>query len=275
MNRKKIYLLTLSFYLLLSVHSFAADDNSIWSDIKSDAALSFNSGVGLIKSPFTASESDWLRILYAGAGTGTLFLIDPEIKDIAHSNRNKTNNWLFGTDAYINRYSVGFSTYGMYVAGLIFRKPALRRTGLYAMESVIVASSITAMLKIVFGRSRPYLNEGATKFRVFDGNPERYRSLPSGHTTTAFALGTVLAKSIDNIWWKIFWYGGGAMVGFSRIYHDRHWLSDTALAGFIGYATANYFVNFDERTTDNKEKLKEYSFQPYFSLNTIGIRVNF
>ena len=254
---------------------YADENNCIWNDIKYDAGHAFYSGIGLIKSPFTASESDWIPVLSAGAGTGALFLIDGEIKDIVNSNHNKTNNWMFGTDAYITKYSVSLSTSGLYLTGLLFRKPAIRRTGLYAMESVIAATSITSMLKIVFGRSRPYLNEGETKFRVFNGNPERYRSLPSGHTTTAFALVSVMAKSVDNIWWKSIWYGGGVMVGLSRIYHDRHWLSDTALGGFIGYMTADYFVNYESRSEGKNVKDTELSIQPYFNLNEIGLRLYF
>ncbi|MEJ2055844.1 MAG: phosphatase PAP2 family protein, partial [Calditrichaceae bacterium] len=221
-------ILSLILLVYLNFNSISAQTNaSIWDDIKEDAVHSYHAGIGLVKSPLTASTSDWLKIGYAGAATASLFIIDPEIKDMALSNRSNAADWLLGIDKYYNKEYVIVYTSGLYVSGLLMRNYKLRRAALHTIESVIVASSITATLKRVFGRSRPYTNDDQTTFSLFDGRKSRHRSLPSGHATGSFAFTTVMAKSIDNTWWKIFWYGTGTMVCAARIYHNRHWLSDT------------------------------------------------
>jgi len=267
-----------SFFIIYFV-SFprinAQTDNTIWDDIKDDASHSFNVGIGLLKSPFTASSSDWQKIGITVGTTGMLFYIDPEIKEFAQSNQNKTNDWIFKIDNTFNKEYVIISTSSLYISGLLFKHRGLRRTGLYAMEAAFVASSITATLKYIFGRSRPYLDDGQLTFRFLGGSRERYRSLPSGHTTGAFSFCTVMAKSIDNNWWKTFWYSTAVMIGASRIYYNHHWLSDTVLGGFIGYTTASYIVHFDEGNKKQKISFHGYEIKPYFSGTELGLSIHF
>ncbi|MEJ2544068.1 MAG: phosphatase PAP2 family protein, partial [Calditrichaceae bacterium] len=91
----------------------------------------------------------------------------------------------------------------------------------------------------------------------------------------AFSICTVMAKSIDNNWWKTFWYGTAVMVGAARIYNNRHWLSDTILGGFIGYSTASYVVHYDERNKNPKISFYGNVIQPYFSLDELGFNLYF
>jgi membrane-associated phospholipid phosphatase len=272
--KKGLYSLIL-FFLITSNQINAQSSTSMWDDIKGDVSHSYHVGIGLLKSPFTASSSDWQRIGIATAGTGMLFLLDPAVKDFAQSNQSKTGDWIFNIDNTFNKEYVIIGSSGLYLSGLLFRQRELRHTALYTMEAVFLASSITAALKYTFGRSRPYLDEGQLKFHIFNGHRERYRSLPSGHTTGAFSICTVMAKSIDNNWWKTFWYGTAVMVGAARIYYNHHWLSDTVLGGFIGYTTANYVVHFDERNKNKKNSFNGHEIQPYFSINEFGVNLYF
>lgn len=274
MAGKGLYMIILFFIVPLK-QIIAQPHTTIWDDIKDDAIHSFNVGIGLVKSPFTASSSDWQRIGIATAGTGMLFLIDQEIKDFAQSNQNKNNNWIFGIDEYFNKEYVAAVTSGLYLSGLITRQTELRRTGLYAMEAVVYSAAITAILKRAIGRSRPYTIDDHTTFRLFSGGRSSYRSMPSGHATGAFSFCTVMAKSIDNNYWKTFWYGTAVLVGSARIYHNRHWLSDTALGGFIGYSTASYVVHFDENKTEREIAIKGYSIQPYVKASELGLMIHF
>ena len=262
-------------YFLLITQVFAQQDNSIWDDIKEDVSHSFQVGIGLLKSPYTASSSDWKRIGIASAATGALFLVDPEIKTLARANQNKTNNWLFGIDDYFDKEKVIPVTSGIYLTGLLFRNKKLRITGLYVMEATFYASTITYVLKTGFGRSRPHTDDDHLTFRFFNGTHGRFRSFPSGHSTSAFAICTVMAKSMDNNWWKTFWYGTAVMVGASRIYHNRHWLTDTVLGGFIGYKTASYVVHFNEQKKEKEIKVYGYRIQPYVSGAEFGLSINF
>ena len=107
--------------------------------------------------------------------------------------------------------------------------------GLRATEAFVYSGIITAGLKVLIGRWRPYAGKDHLFFKPFQFNNDDYVSLPSGHTTVSFAVSTVLAKSMDNPYWKIFWYGSAGLVGVSRIYHNKHWLSDVFLGSVIGH----------------------------------------
>ena len=144
--------------------------------------------------------------------------------------------------------------------------------GLHAIETIIMAQSVTGFLKYSFGRARPYTGDDHLDFKVFRGNEERYRAFPSGHTTGAFAFASVMAMSIENTYWKIFWYGSATMVGAARIYHNNHWLSDTFLAGVISYSIANYVVNSD---SDRPVEDTNYTVSIYPYHMGLGLQVSF
>ena len=263
------------FFLFISNQVAAQSNNTIWYEIKEDASHSFNVGIGLLKSPYTASSAGWQKIGIATAGTGMLFLIDQDVKEFALSNQNRTNDWIFGIDEYFKKEYVIIATSGMYLSGLLSHHHKIRRMGLYSMEAALYATTITVILKRVIGRSRPYTDDDPTTFNLFSGGRSSHRSLPSGHATGAFSFCTVMAKSIDNNWWKTFWYGTAVFVGSARIYHNRHWLSDIVLGGFIGYSSASYVVHFDEHQKEKEIAAKGYSVQPYLNSNHIGIIIYF
>jgi membrane-associated phospholipid phosphatase len=110
---------------------------------------------------------------------------------------------------------------------------------------------------------------------MFRGSKQKYKSFPSGHTSAAFAFATVMAKSTDNLIWKIFWYTGAGIVGMARIYHNVHWLSDTILSGFIGYSAASYVVHFSDNYTNRKYVTISLSLTPIMNGNKIMIYLRF
>lgn len=244
-------------------------------DIVHDASHAFNVGIGILQSPFNATSTDWRLLFLAGASTSVLFLVDPAVKEFVLSNQTKRNDNLFGIDRYYNSRTESYAAIGLYFTGFIFRREKLRRTGLYATESIIIAQTITGALKYSFGRRRPYGGDDHLYFRILKGNKEKYKSLPSGHTSGAFAFATVIAKSVDHPLWKTFWYGSAAIVGMARIYHNVHWLSDTVLAGFIGYSVASYVVHFSDRKRNKETGNSDLTVCPFLNTNGIGFTVYF
>ncbi|HET9135911.1 MAG TPA: phosphatase PAP2 family protein, partial [Candidatus Kapabacteria bacterium] len=86
---------------------------------------------------------------------------------------------------------------------------------------------------------------GPYDFHPFTTNDDR-NSLPSGHTTVAFAISSVLAARIDHPLASILLYGAATCTAFSRMYHDRHWFSDTFLGAAIATSTGLWVVKRDE-----------------------------
>ena len=70
------------------------------------------------------------------------------------------------------------------------------------IESVFYAGVITSILKSLIGRSRPYTNDGSHFYKPIQFNTS-HTALPSGHSTVAFAISTVLSKRIHNTYASI------------------------------------------------------------------------
>jgi membrane-associated phospholipid phosphatase len=99
----------------------------------------------------------------------------------------------------------------------------------------ISAGLVVPGLKFVTGRSRPSADLGSSDFRPFTGG----ESFPSGHTTAAFAVAGSIATHYDRLWIKGLSYSVAGLVGYSRMVHDAHWLSDVTAGAFIGIGVAH------------------------------------
>jgi hypothetical protein len=108
------------------------------------------------------------------------------------------------------------------------------------LEAAGFSSATSYLLKYAGGRERPNKTSDPDQWRV-GGD-----SFPSGHTTAAFAIGTVFAESgNDRFRWtrRILGYGMAAYTGYARLKHNAHWLSDTVAGAEIGMSTANFVMN--------------------------------
>ncbi len=99
-----------------------------------------------------------------------------------------------------------------------------------ALASVVASGLVTPLLKASFGRSRPRQAADSTDFHPFGG----HASFPSGHTTQAFAVASVIAAESRSRWVDVAAYGSAAAVGYARVLHDRHYVSDVAAGALIG-----------------------------------------
>lgn len=232
--RFKNYTFPIFFSLVLITTNVSSQTNeqfSVWEytcqTISDDAVHAFNIGIGLLKSPATMDKNDLLNFAGAGAITASLFLADKGVNKFSLKNHSKFNDKLFKIDDYLNGTTGLYASAGIYLTGFFFVEPNIRRMGLNIAETILISQSITSVLKYSFGRRRPYAGENNMDFKLFRGNKDKYRSFPSGHTTGAFAFASVMAMSVDNMYWKTLWYGSAGMVGMARVYHNKHWLSDT------------------------------------------------
>lgn len=149
---------------------------------------------------------------------------------------------LFGQPASISM------AWAMYGGGLLAKRPVLARTGFRAVESITVSGGVTWLLKQVFGRARPEVSpddpgdwEWGRGFGKVDGD---FLSMPSGHTTAAFAFATAVTRNVAREaprharWVGITTYASATLTAYARIYKDRHWLSDVTVGAGVGTVTA-------------------------------------
>jgi membrane-associated phospholipid phosphatase len=123
-----------------------------------------------------------------------------------------------------------------YLAGRLTHSPSLTRLSVRAGTTVVVASGITTALKYSIGRTRPFHGGDSDQFHPFSGST----SFPSGHTTLAFALATVIADETKDSWSDVALYSAAALTGFARMNDDRHWASDVLAGALIGHLTARW-----------------------------------
>lgn len=94
-------------------------------------------------------------------------------------------------------------------------------------------TAITWSLKRFFNRPRPDIGQPLVE-NVFNF------SFPSGHTSTAFMLATVLAWRKPEA--RIYFFSLAALVGLSRLYLGVHYPSDVLAGAIIGILSATAVI---------------------------------
>ncbi len=104
--------------------------------------------------------------------------------------------------------------------------------------SVLSASIIAQILKVVIGRARPIFYEalGMTGFYPFH-NDWAFNSMPSGHAVASFAGLVMLGMLAPRI--KPFTWSLAILIGVSRVAIGAHWPTDVILGAFIGMMMAD------------------------------------
>lgn len=108
----------------------------------------------------------------------------------------------------------------------------------FVLASVLAASVVGKILKIVIGRMRPVFFEALDKTGFVPFSTDwAFNSMPSGHTFASFAglimLG-LLAPRIKWVTWTL-----AIIIGISRVCIGAHWPSDVIFGAFIGMVAAD------------------------------------
>jgi len=240
-----------SILLVLSLNLYSQNDTvvghtkingkyliSYWTDTKTIAA-----------SPFHWKGKQWLTFTGVVGATAILYVYDDKIYNNLQDNRTETKDDL---SKYLiepwgsGKYSLPLLA-GIYLTG---RKNSRHRNiALTGVKAYLLSAGAAYIFKNLFHRHRPYENEPPDPNKWNGPFPftNKYKSFPSGHTTTAFAIASVLANGYkDKLWIVLSSYSVATLVGVSRLYEGRHWASDVlagaALGTFIGTTLSN--VNF-------------------------------
>ncbi len=212
-------------------------------------------------------ENAFVTITFLSSGIISS-MIDEEVRDIVQSNKGNffkyytslTNE--LGSATYIVPLSIG-----LYGISLFTRSQTFSDASFTAFESLELAMLITGGLKIAFGRARPQQELGNRDFNMFKGIQD---SLPSGHTTVAFAFLTPYAEYLGPPY-SYFLYFLATSTAFARIYKDAHWLSDVIAGAGVGYIVGRSLVRLHKErrrrlnitlsyTTDGRALCFSYRF---------------
>ena len=108
------------------------------------------------------------------------------------------------------------------------------------MLAFLLSALIAQILKNLFSMPRPkqFFAPGQYHYFIEGVTGLGFASFPSGHTTSVFALATLLAIFTKNPKAKIAFLLSGIAVGYSRIYLGQHFLGDVLMGSCIGTLTA-------------------------------------
>jgi membrane-associated phospholipid phosphatase len=161
--------------------------------------------------------------------------LDQPLQQYIQRHRSSVADNLAGVARRMGQVEVfGTVAGGMLLVGAAGRQPALRRAALRVMTALALAGTLSSAGKLLAGRPRPDQVGDADDLKLFSG----HESLPSGHTTMAFALATSLANEIRRPWVTVGLLTAASGTGWSRLNDNKHWLSDVLAGAGVGIASA-------------------------------------
>ncbi len=258
--------------IILSVKSELKAQNSLnyWQIFKSDIGQCFADYKQLGKDVCNSPNTSLIK--YEGLFGSIIFgyLIDDEVR--LGEPRRKT---IFELKQMGEAYTALAVPSLIYSYGFIFKDDYVRTTGRLLFESLALSSLINITLKFSFGRARPFMDRGYNDFELFETS-NSYQSFPSGHSTVAFTIATVLSERIDRWWAYIGLYTCASLTAYERIKSDNHWLSDVILGAGIGYFSSMAIINANKTSEKSKNIIEYHSYLiPNGNGLNIGIILNF
>lgn len=108
----------------------------------------------------------------------------------------------------------------------------------FVLCSVLAASVVGKLLKIIIGRMRPLFFEALDKTGFVPFSTDwAFNSMPSGHAFASFAGLVMLGLLAPKIKW--FTWSLAILIGVSRVCVGAHWPSDVIFGAFLGMVAAD------------------------------------
>jgi membrane-associated phospholipid phosphatase len=212
--------------------------------------------VYVFTAPTRWDAGDWLVAAGAGGFALGTTAFDRSIRDSVQAHRS----------AKLDRFSRGFQHMGSDYSFVVLagfegyhfladdrRSQTVFIDGLAA--SLIANEIIVPALKYSVGRVRPSDTANPYRFRPFTN----HNSFPSGHTTQAFAVATVIASHYPRWWVKVLAFGSAGLVGYCRVEQNSHFTSDVVAGALIGWSVARSVVKHNDESRAPKFTLAPYS----------------
>jgi membrane-associated phospholipid phosphatase len=228
-----------------------------------DAVRVVDAATFTLTSPARWKGKDFAKVGAVVVGTAAISLLDEPMRDFW---RGRNSQVLDKFERIGNHYGKPYSavaiTSGFYLTGLVLKNEWAKETGLMLASGLGSSTVVQTFFKNAIGRARPNLNIGNYEADPFNSDSP-YHSLPSGHTTVAFTTSLILARQVEPIPVKIFFYSLATLTAASRMYLDVHWFSDLAFGGAIAWFCADAAV----------KRIEANRFRPVIRQKPINVKV--
>ena len=140
----------------------------------------------------------------------------------------------------------------MYTIGLIQKDSLIKHKALFIGETFLASAFVTIASKSIFKRDRPYVTHPSIQPLSVEGS----YSLPSAHTSSAFATATSLSMAYPK-WYVVvpsfFW---ASSVGYSRMHLGVHYPSDVLVGALVGSGSAVLMYKANQWLNKKRKKNK-------------------
>ena len=208
---------------------------------------------------------DWGSVAWKSAlVAGSIALLDEPAHDYLARHRSDTSQHIADVfEPFGAEYALG-TLAGFALVGALGDKPTARAVALDGTVSTLITSGlIVPTLKHLTGRSRPNAGQGAHDFNPLNGG----ESFPSGHTAEAFTVAASIAENYHRPWISALSYSVAGLVGYARMEHEAHWLSDVAAGAFIG-------IGVVKQVSKLNRTRRGLAFAPLDERGVRGIRIS-
>jgi hypothetical protein len=219
----------------------------------------------VVTAPARWDDAEWHKAGWVSlAVVGTALVIDKPLRDEMRRHSGD-NAFMTQVERFGAQYAAGVVG-GFYLVGALTDNENSRQVAQDSIAASLIASGIiTPAIKLVTGRSRPRDDVGVYHFKPFsNGNS----SFPSGHTTEAFAVASVVTNHYEETWVTCTAYSIAGLVGLARTYHHAHFASDVVAGAVIGTLVGKSVVAHNASLRSGKLVLL-----PELGPSLIGIRI--
>ncbi|HOC15429.1 MAG TPA: phosphatase PAP2 family protein [Bacteroidales bacterium] len=197
----------------------------------------FTDAFSIITLPKEMTDADWAFAGFAATSGGWLMAYDKEAYDFI---RDKRGDFTQNISRYfLEPLGSGLITLpallAMYGYNQWQGQSYHSEAALQAIKAFIISATFAEGAKLLLHRWRPSKTDDPYRF---DGPSLSFErdAMPSEHTSTAFAVATVLAEYYHDNWLiTAVSYSMASLVGLSRIHDGKHWPSDVFAGALLGY----------------------------------------
>jgi len=206
----------------------------------------------ILISPSHWQRSDWIKASLITGITAGLYTQDQKIQDWVQENRSSVSDRVseFAKPFGDGRYTLpGLGA--LYLYGHLFEDEKAQRTALLSLKSFVISGLFVQALKFTGHRHRP---SSGDPYNTWDGPgfSTSNLSFPSGHSSSAFAIATVIASEYgDKAFVSPLAYGIATLTALSRVNDNSHWASDVFFGAVIGYFTAKAIIALNNNKINN------------------------
>lgn len=132
----------------------------------------------------------------------------------------------------------------VFVLSIIYKNDNVKRIVLLCALSLLIAGGIAVLLKNAVLEPRPFVSLSNVHLLIAEDDPN---SFPSGHTTSTFAVLSVLVFKFRHEFWSVVLILFGIVIGFSRIYVGVHYPLDVFAGCILGVLSAYFTYRYEDK----------------------------